>query len=318
MSSKFLSQFTKAFNDLPNLSKNIILLKFESYSSIFVSKLFSKLKFHLPNQVILLSLANLDLSQLSLKLQTSFLGQEFIYFIKDFYDLEVNLKNELYNYFLNYDGPNKIFIFDTIESNIVSDKFLIFEVPSSIDVEVYSEFYDFFYSNYSRNKLAVKRLFDSSKTLSLDLSLTIMNYQVILPNKSEIFFDNWLTKLRPTEKSLFMFSQYFFDKQNKNFFELWLKYKLEYPYEFWIAFWSDQIWQAALFVLRANKLGIFNAKKYASKLPFSFMNKSWSAYDYEFLCKAYQNLYKIDFDIKNGLGHNALELWFYKFLFNKF
>ena len=56
---------------------------------------------------------------MSLKLQTSFLGQEFIYFIKDFYDLEVNLKNELYNYFLNYDGPNKIFIFDTIESNIV-------------------------------------------------------------------------------------------------------------------------------------------------------------------------------------------------------
>lgn len=302
------------------IKNNIILFKFQTYCPLFVEKLhhyLKNIKFEIESQNILtIDIENIKLNELEIKLNNNFLGQKILYILKNMPILDNTKKNAVYNCIQKYNGQNIIFIFDENTNN--SNNFLIFNIPANLNEQLYNKYYNFFYPDYKINNLFIKKLFKYNQTILLDLAINIMMYQSILSNKNNDFFENWLPKLINLEKSIFDLSHYFFDKQIKNFFELWLKYKIYYPIEFWISFWSDQIWQANIIVKIANKYGILKAQKLASRLPFSFINKNYANYKSLFLTKAHCELYKIDFNFKNDLGYNEIELWFSKFLLNRF
>lgn len=311
-----LKDILSIFSDSKSQEYNnkIIIFNLKKYSYIFSDLLYSKLKY-LKYNISFLEVSNVKLTDLNIYLFNSFLGQQTIYFIKDIYLMDINEKKELYNYFISYNGPNIIILFD---KDIDTKDFLVFNISDNIDINNYIKYYKFFYPNYNINNIFVKKIFDIYKLIDLDSGLSIMKYQLTFSSKNLEFFDKYLFKILIQEKSLFDLSGYFFQKQIKKFFELWLNYKSDYPIEFWISFWSDQIWQASLFVTILNKENILKARKYSYKLPFSFINKSYKFYNNTYLIKSHQELYNIDYNIKNDLGYNSLEIWFLKFLYNKF
>ena len=146
----------------------------------------------------------------------------------------------------------------------------------------------------------------------------MMAYQATVGRKYQDFFADWLDKLIIPQKSFFTLSQYLFARRPQLFFEQWNACKGEYPPEFWIAYWSEQIWQAMLYVQRARTQGVMEAKKGTYKLPFSFLNKDWSHYTPATLAAAHEALYCFDYNLKNGGTGNGLELWYHKFIKSSF
>ncbi|MBA2306801.1 hypothetical protein H0W26_01550 [Candidatus Dependentiae bacterium] len=116
------------------------------------------------------------------------------------------------------------------------------------------------------------------------------------------------------EQSLFTMAQYFLAQQPTLFFQQWKQCSDTYPHEFWVAYWSELLWQAALFIMRAKSQGHVEAKKAAFRLPFSFINKDWQLYSADTFIAAHGFLYECDYGLKHGEHSFGLELFFHKFL----
>ena len=97
--------------------------------------------------------------------------------------------------------------------------------------------------------------------LTLDDACRMMNYQTVVGRNGNQFFDQWYTKLVLSEVSLFTLSQYFLGRNTKLFLKQWKACKNDYPPEFWVAYWSEQLWQAAQYVSKAKAYGVAEAKK---------------------------------------------------------
>src|SRR5205807_225901 len=112
--------------------------------------------------------------------------------------------------------------------------------------------------------------------------------------------------------------QYFFSKQKSNFFSLWGELRLQYPDEFWVVFWSEQLWQAIVFCEEASRNGAARAKSLVNRLPFSFMQKDWQSYKNDELISAHDFLYSIDYSLKNSAGTFGIDLFVHKFIHKDF
>ena len=72
--------------------------------------------------------------------------------------------------------------------------------------------------------------------------------------------------------------------------------------------------QALIYVQRARREGMLEAKKGTYRLPFSFLNKDWQKYSPDSLVAAHDALYRFDYNLKHGGTVNGLELWYHRFL----
>lgn len=288
------------------------------HSSIFLNQLSYYLKTSLSSNLIFLNINEQSLPDLRTKLDVSFLGNRLIYCIKNFYLLETNEKKIWQTYFQAYQGPHCIIYFDNqLPVYTQSDNKIIINLPDHILQETYLTLYQVFF-NSPCDSVFVKKLFKQQSKVSLDQLITIMRYQVGLGRKFDDFFLTWFNKIVIPEKSFFNLSTALFAQDKKLFFEYWGQYKLAYAEEFWITYWSEQLWQAINFISKINS-SISDAKKSVNRLPFSFINKDWKRYNLKFLISAHNDLYQIDYNLKNGLdGQFGLEYWYHRFLLHKF
>ena len=312
--------FLNAFSANPQflVSYSVICFRADHYSALFFSYLLAYAKRKQLNKITF-DLDQISLKEAQLSLDMLFLGQKLLYWLKDITVLEAAAKNSWFSYLNNYRGPHTISVFTGTESVLVpSSDLLIIEIPNFITESLYQEIFALFYADYAQEKLFVRKLFAHQERLGLDAAFLLMHYQSCLGRKSEQFFEQWLSKLVAADKSFFILSQYLFAQQPREFFKYWLAYRLDYPTEFWIAFWSEQLWQATIFVYKAKTEGISEAKKATSRLPFSFVNKDWRNYTHTFLAQSHAFLYTLDHDLKNGINNYGLELWYNKFFVKKF
>ena len=77
------------------------------------------------------------------------------------------------------------------------------------------------------------------------------------------------------------------------------------------------MWGMIFFTLMKQKK-YAEAKKAQYKLPFSFINRDWSAYSLTTLRNAHHFLTNIDFRLKNGGSEIALEHFYTRFFENSF
>lgn len=244
--------------------------------------------------------------------ETSFLGMQTFYWLKDFHLLDASSKRKWFEYLKNYKGPHTIFLFDTVSSSLDT----VYALPESVSRELYEQLCTLFFPEIPGDSKFVVKLFEKKEKLSLEEASMLMNYHMALGKQSDTFFSDWFPKILIAEHSLFTLSQYLFAQQPKEFFTFWSHCSSDYPLEFWTAYWSEHVWQAALFVLRAQQEGILVAKKYAQRLPFSFINKDWKKHTYKKLSDAHHALYMLDYTVKNGGPDYGLELWYYTLLKN--
>ncbi len=310
-----LDDFLKRMNDTPDFP-GVAVIAFESaaYPSYFFSQLLTILK--AKTACVSLDSETHKLADIKAQLETSFLGNRMVYWVKNTHALDAATKKSWLSYTKTYHGPHCMLYFrqDAGTNKAENERMLAVELPEFIDANLYCLLYGHFYPAAQIDTAFVAKLFGHSQKISLDQACMLMGYQTVVGRKSDSFFSQWLSKLVVPEKSLFTLSQYLFAQQPKLFLQQWKALKNDFPDEFWVAYWSEQIWQATLFVSRARSQGFDAAKKGAFRLPFSFINKDWRKYSPESLTQEHQYLTKLDYNLKNSAGTHGLELWYHKFL----
>jgi hypothetical protein len=193
-------------------------------------------------------------------------------------------------------------------------------IPQLLDKPLCKKIVDFFgYQFTERMRYFVDELLAKRPAISLDMFCVCIAYAMVAGKKVDTLLYEWLDELAPREESLFTLSQHFFAKDSRAFFALWMTLKDVYSPQFWISFWSEQIWRAAFFIQLQKNNQIAEAKKTAFKLPFSFIQRHWRSYHSILeLQKAHDALYRVDYALKNGAPSYQLELWQVQFLSHAF
>ena len=118
-----------------------------------------------------------------------------------------------------------------------------------------------------------RQLFAYTDKVTVEQACALAQYQGLLGRYSAEFCSKWLTQLIPTQRSLFTLAQYLFAHDRTRFYAAWHLVATDYPPEFWLSFWSEQCWQAYLFLLYNQEQGSVVAAKLVKGLPFSFIKR---------------------------------------------
>lgn len=257
----------------------------------------------LPYNVILLD--DVDLEDLFAQLSITFLGQVCLYALKDGPpgSLSPAERKKLNQFLKEYTGPHYLYFFTSdslYEKNAVVLDTVITqrafqELVVSTGLNVAPSF--------------IEKLYLQRSSYTFDEALSLLRYADLLGSRNELFFSTWLTRLLADDTSLFKLSQYFFSQQKNLLIQEWIRLKDHYTPEFWVAFFSEQLWQAALYVQYTQAGKSVEAKRHAYRLPFSFFQKDYKRYTIVQLAKAHEFLYKIDHGLKNGYATDGLELF---------
>ncbi len=298
------------------LSQNIVFHGKE-YPALFLTALFHALKQRYP--LVTIDAESCTLSAMKAQLSMSFLGNTYLYALKNISLLDAASKKEWHAFLGDYQGPHTILFFTTTAAASTfqssGHERILVELPDKVERDLYRDLYTFFYAA-EPDQYFLDKLFAHHPALSLDEACRIMSYQRAVGRKCDLFFKQWFGRLVVPHQSFYTLSQYFFALKPKDFLAQWKACKGDLPDEFWLAYWAEQLWQATLFVLRARSHGIAEAKKGAQKLPFSFINKDWQLHTSASLTRAHTALAQLDYQLKNG-GSHGLELWYHRFLAHK-
>lgn len=314
--SEFLALISTA-PDFPGVS--VIVCESDTYPASFLSQIITSLK----SRTLCGSLdtETHKIPDIKAQLETSFLGSRMLYWVRNTHQLDAATKKAWHAYVARYEGPHCILYWSGPESRVKGSAktelpagHLCVEIAQYVDIKTYSVLSAYFYPEAQLDQAFARRVFDESGKITVDEACLLLAYQNVVGRKSDAFFGTWLSRIIVPEKSLFTLSQHLFARQQRQFLQQWKAVKDDFPDEFWVAYWSEQLWQATLFVMRARTQGYDAAKKSAYRLPFSFMNKDWQKHTQESLTWAHQFLCKLDYNLKNSAGTHGIELWYYKFL----
>lgn len=304
-----VSQFIELIKQSPDLSGSFVCtLQTREVSALFLSQLYARLK-SCSSGYATLDCELMPLDALKGQLEMSFLGNRMVYFVKNVHTLDESAKKSWESFVKKYEGPHCIVYAkvsvraskatavsmqpatslseqtSSLDTSGGSTHARIAVSLEQVDIQLYQKLAQFLYPDVLLDTYFLSTLFQHQETLTLDDACRMMAYQATVGRKCEPFFAQWLPRLIVPQKSFFTLSQYLFARKPRLFLEQWNLCKGEYPSEFWIAYWAEQVWQAMLFVQRARAEGVVEAKKSTYRLPFSFLNKDWSLYTPESLSK---------------------------------
>ncbi len=256
-----------------------------------------------PQDYRVLLLDDYNLEDLFAQLSITFLGQTSIYAIKDG-DISAADRKKLDSFLKEYSGPHTVYFFTS--DQIYEKNALLLD--AAITKKSFQEFAALS-GNTSVAPTFIEKLFTLKTSYTFDESLTLISYAHLLGARSETFFSEWVSRILVDDISLFTLSQHFFAQQKNLLLQEWLRLKDRYPTEFWIAFFSEQLWQAMLYNQYASRGRAAEAKRFAYRLPFSYFQKDWKRYSLAQLTKAHEFLYEVDYGLKNGYATDGIELF---------
>lgn len=298
-------------------SSPVIVFCGSSYQPLFFSHFFERLRQKEGAIVSALSVDGTEMDSVYSACQISFLGQQLFYWCKDITSMSDKQKKEWYSFCAQYQGPHILLFF-------VNDMDIIQKLPNStvvmldaIDLPLYITLYRYFFELEGSGTFSVT-LFEKRATLSCDEACLMMQYQQIVGKSASGFFNVWFDQILEPSSSLFRVAQYFFARDAYLLMRELSLLEQEYPVEFWLVFWSEQLWQALIFISEAKKSGPLEARKKVSRLPFSFMTKDWKNVSEAELINSHEFLYEADFRMKTGGLCERLDLFYARFLSRTF
>jgi len=312
-----LGQFLSAHTLTANFSKHPVI--FFRGGSGYPLLFFSLLVRYLRNQGLLvetISLAEGNKATIFAKFETTFLGTTSIFWLGDGTELDQRTAAQWHAYCTRYQGPNTLMWFVSREQELPeSETFLVVELDDAISVRDFNQLAVLFGTEQTKiSPNFVAQAFKLYEKISLDQACLLLHYGAVLGGKADQFFAQWARLLFVPEKSLFTLSQYFFARDAAAFFKQWALVGDDYPEVFWTTFWSEQVWRAFYYAHYARKKDFVSAKKIGMRLPFSFMQRDWKNIELAALRKAHDELYVLDYRIKNGGTGVGLELFFQNFM----
>ena len=312
------------FDAILNLSKkkefwestNLFVFHGNEYPVLFFNDLFSFLK--KKDVVSFDRTKNNDIKSFFPLLKQQFLGEKKCYWLgNDIDQSSKKNKSEQLKFLSSYEGPNVVGCFLSGENDCSQFKeqtSCIIELDGIVGHDTCLKLVDFFEALYTdKKKKYIKKFFDGTDGLSLDMVCMLMRYLDVVGIRSFKELEYYVNIVSPFNGSLFLLSQYFFSKNSKSFFALWSKMIGDYPDVFWITYWSDQLWRAHNVVKLLTCGKNREARRFSFRLPYSFANKEWKRTSTKELLHAYGFLFKTDYGLKRGLSFCSLDLFFSKY-----
>lgn len=247
------------------------------------------------------------------------LGMNELYWLGDCTTLFSEKKYEQHAQIISsYAGPHTLVYFideKKLKKNITTD---IVTLPSLIHEGEVEHLFSLFGKDaiYKSRKKIIKNLFERTKTVSLDQVFHCIDYLELISSSSHDQLLDYLSPLYEEDHSLFTLSNFFFAKDKASFFQTWSVLEKKYPFPFWVAFWSDQIWRAYYTVFFLKKNLIDQARTMSKRLPFAFIKVHWKQLSLEELSAAYTFLFKGDYLFKIGSNFCSFDLFFSHFFAN--
>jgi hypothetical protein len=309
----FFSTQTNA-NNLISYRIVHLLIK-DEYPIIFFSYLFSWLRRQTTVSLERIDLSCIDVSRAIALMQTTFLGNQHLYWLSGITQLEKKKAQELRDFIQSYNGPHILIVIDDQEYKSQSAHHVLsLTVPEECDMALYKLMNSVFMPELRQNSSLITTLWTYYDQLPLDTACMLMKYAQLVPTMDEKAIDEWINKVIAPDTSLFSLSTYLFAKNSTMFFKLWKKVEPLYSPAFWVIFWSEQFWRAHYMVRYLSAKQPVMAKKIAYKLPFSFIQRDWKKVTIDELGKAHAYLYTIDWHVKNNGNSLILELFYSQFL----
>lgn len=254
-----------------------------------------------------------DSASVMAKLSTSFLGNSSFYWLKNIAELKPKKSKSLLLFLEEYAGQNRIaFFMDETIAYTAQDVDLMVDIPSNIDEMTFFQLATVLGKPLPvYHKENVKKLFHKMRhTVSLDISCMLLRYLTVSGKNTTALLAGGLDHILAPEYSLNTLSKYFFSKDSRSFFKLWGYMADNYSPQFWIAFWSEQLWRAYNLIVLLRNRQFSEAKKISFRLPYAFVQGDWRKFDLKKLQDAHHFLYLIDCSLKNGGDNFALDLFY--------
>jgi len=304
----------KAFLALPRaerMAKKKLCFQGAVYPLLFFNAYFSLTK-NQGTPVQTIDIGTLRFSDVVCQLEMALLGNTSLYWLKDLSLLSDTVIRQYTAYIQQYQGPHQVYFFTT--QPVPLTDICIVQFPDVINESEYRDLALFFQQDSGVIDTFIKALFARNKTISFENALLLIQYQLFLGRKFQSFMQHWLPRIVVSEQSLFTISQLFFARNYAQFLKEWHMMKSQYPDEFWIVFWSEQLWQALIFIEHVKRGQLAEVRRKVFRLPFSFMNKDWKMYSEPELMRAHQFLYEVDYGMKNGHATEGIDLFVHSFL----
>lgn len=313
--------FPLLFDPTVILSRSVVCFRaHHHYPLLFFTALLQRIKKEYDMPVEMIDLSVHDFASVKGKLETSFLGQTVFCWLRNVSDVSVKVRKELFAYLATYTGPNRVAFF-AYHADLprVELRWLDLLIPEEIDRNLFIAVATHLYGMQEAYARQCAPLLVSAQTsMQLDDACLLTQYATLVGSKNVASFTHeWLDRLIKPKSSLFILSKHFFAKDARAFLPVWLHLSTQYSMQFWIAFWSEQLWSAAAYVSLMRKNDRLEAKKVASRLPVTFLQKNWRDYSLRELRNAHDCIYSFDYALKNGGSEFGLDLFYSKFFQNQ-
>jgi hypothetical protein len=269
-----------------------------------------------------LDLDESPLASIKVALHTSFLGQPCLYWLRNISDITHKSRTDILHLLSDYQGPNTILLFayNTDVTKVGSSSWQEVVVPDELSQKDFIRVTSMVQAlQHAHQQEAAQLIFQQRKSLVFDEFFMVHRYLQVLGSKQlDSFFNEWFQRIVTSDSSLFALSKHFFAKDSRLFFIEWSKNVEKYNEQFWIVFWAEQLWRAAIFIVLARKNQRAHAKQIAYKLPFTFLQSGWRDYSVRELKAAHAFIYGLDVQTKSGASAMGIDLFFSTFFAGEF
>lgn len=301
-------------------ARSVVCCSSSSYPALFFPLLLERCKKSGIGQVQVIDLSDAPLDSTTALFASCFLGSRSYYWVKNISALDAKKRTYWLSYMQSYSGPNCLILFCDNELVRKHDTSVQVVLPDQCDQALSIDILNLLMPNDTRRcSLVIRSLFKRRRKISLDAICLLTHYMAASGPYLELFLTQWLDTIVVPDASLFDLSKYLLARNQEAFFKIWQSMADMYGDLFWVAYWSDIFWRAYHFS-RLSSLGHHEqAKKFAPRLPFSFIQGGWRQVSLEELKEALNYTYALDSDIKNGVqGLQFLELLYLKFFLRHF
>lgn len=304
---------------LPTMHPVICFVHPQEYPLYFFSCLTKSIKAKQTQMVFsTIQLADSDISSLQAQLNSSFLGLKTSFWCGDLEILSKKTRAIFLDYLVRYQGPNQCLFYLSEPPAALAKEHLVVTCEAHVDKTLFEMIMQLVHGGQlsERDRHFISKLYAARRKISLDAACLMSFYVRLFGSNFDCFSREVLDHLIIPENSLFTLAQHFFAHNEQAFFKEWQSLYPLYPDLFWISFWSDQLWRAYHYVRLSKSGQPVEAKHFARRLPFSFINYDWKRAQLDELNNMLAFVYDLDSRLKNGMsGQGAFELLF--LLFNK-
>lgn len=288
--------------DLSSRKHAVVFFVAEQYPLLFINKLLTRLTrtYALPKTA--LNLEEIAAADLKAQLSMSFLGQHRLFWLGDCSTLSAKAWASVQAVVKRYPGPHMVVGFCDKEL----PDMLCITLPPAVDVKTCSLLSTVFADDEAeRAILFAKHVLRTTTVLTLDQAVRVAEYGLLAGAGKEAFVDEWLPRVVPAQASLFDLSAALLARDARRFIKQWHAVRLRYPAQFWLAYFSEQLFRAYSYAQA--KQGGLDARSLGFRLPFSFVQRDWRQADTAFLCAAHARIAQLDWQLKNGSDELSLD-----------